>query len=338
VLARQSVPGLGAQCSPSAESKGDSYLGEGHWQISVGYRWQRSHRHFVGTEEQKERERQDSEVVNNIHLLDFAATYAVNPRFSLTVSVPVLIARRVVPGTVFLNRVPPVLNAPDQISHSNGIGDIAITGRVWLVRPPAENRQNISIGFGIKLPTGNIDEQSTIQDISGAVRRVNDQSIQPGDGGTGLIADLQAFKGVGRATLFFSGTYLFNPRNTNGVQTGRARPSEAIMSVADQYLGRAGVVVPVPKARRFALSLGARIEGVPVSDLLGGSEGFRRPGYAISADPGLIYFRNKEIWSLSVPIALFRNRQQSITDLRDRRHGDAAFADYFVTVGYSRRF
>jgi hypothetical protein len=304
----------------------------------VGYRWQRSHRHFVGKQEQKQRREQDSEVVNDIHLLDFAATYAVTPRFNISFSIPVLIANRLVPGTVFRNRVPPILNAPDQHSSATGIGDVAVAGRLWIVRPPAEDRQNVSIGLGLKLPTGRAGTESVIDTVTGPVRRNNDQSIQPGDGGVGVIVDTQAFKAMGEATLFFTGSYLINPRNTNGVQTGRTRPSEAIMSVADQYLARAGVIFPFPKSRRLALSVGGRIEGVPVRDLLGKSEGFRRPGYAISADPGIIYYRGKEIWSVNVPIALQRSRQRSLTDIKDNVHGDAAFADYFITVGYARRF
>jgi hypothetical protein len=167
---------------------------------------------------------------------------------------------------------------------------------------------------------------------------VNDQSIQPGDGGTGIVLDTQAFKGVGKATLFFSGTYLFNPRNTNGVLTGRSRPSEAVMSVADQYLARGGVLLPFPKYPRLGVSFAGRIEGVPAKDLIGKSEGFRRPGYAVSVEPGLIYFGGKNIWSVNVPIAVRRNRVRSVSDKMDGTHGDAAFADYFITVGYSRRF
>jgi hypothetical protein len=336
VLARQSVPGLGAQCSPTAGSGSDSYAGAGQWQISIGYRWQRSHRHFVGQQEQKQREEQQTEIVNNIHLMDFGATYSFSQRFNLTFSVPILFAERTRPGQ--LDRLRGIPNAPDQVSHSAGIGDVALTGRFWLIRPPSENRQNISIGFGLKLPTGDPGTKSTVDTVTGPSRRVNDQSIQPGDGGVGIILDTQAFKGLGRTTVFFSGTYLINPRNTNGVETGRTRPSEAIMSVADQYLARVGIILPVPKAPRLALSLGGRIEGVPVRDLLGKSEGFRRPGYAISADPGLLYFGGKNVWSVSVPIALSRNRLRSVTDIRDNIHGDAAFADYFITVGYTRRF
>jgi hypothetical protein len=275
--------------------------------------------------EQKQRDVENSEVVNNINLFDFAATYAINQRYSVTLSVPLFFASRYSQRT------------PDQVTDASGIGDISIVGRMWLIRPPAENKQNISIGLGIKLPTAKAGVIDTVNTPTGPVTRAVDQSIQPGDGGTGLIADVQAFKVVGKATLFATGVYLFNPRNTNGVQTGR-RPSEAIMSVADQYLIRLGTVFPFPKVRGLAFSIGARGEGVPARDIFGDSDGFRRPGYAIAVEPGFIYSKGKDIWSFSLPVAVRRNRIRSVPDILDNRHGDAAFADYVLLFGYSRRF
>jgi hypothetical protein len=168
-----------------------------------------------------------------------------------------------------------------------------------------------------------------------------DQSIQPGDGGFGLVTELQAFKAVGKVTLFAAGSYLFNPRPTNGVQTFRGRPSEAVMSVADQYAARAGLSVPVGKV---GLSFGARLEGVPAEDLIGSSEGFRRPGYSIAVEPGVSYSWKGNAVSLSVPYLVRRVRTQSVSDKLESqrlgRHvqGDAAFADFVVVVGFSRRF
>jgi hypothetical protein len=77
---------------------------------------------------------------------------------------------------------------------------------------------------------------------------------------------------------------------------------------------------------------------VPVRDLLGKSNGFRRPGYAISADPGFLYARWGYVFSCNVPWAIERNRRRSVSDIANGVHGDAAFADYAVTLGLSRRF
>ena len=110
------------------------------------------------------------------------------------------------------------------------------------------------------------------------------------------------------------------------------------MSVSDQYLVRLGFSRPVPHTRRFAYTLSFRDEGVPVRDLIGKSNGFRRPGYAMSVEPGVEYFRGRDTFSFTVPIAVHRNRKRSVSDIADGRSGDAAFADYVITIGYSHRF
>ncbi|MBI2192534.1 MAG: hypothetical protein HYU36_11180 [Planctomycetes bacterium] len=199
----------------------------------------------------------------------------------------------------------------------------------------------------MKFPTADYKSADHKRKLTGTTLDVNDQSIQPGDGGYGFILDMQAFKQLfeGNLTLYTSATYLFNPEGTNDARTGRRRASEAIMSVPDQYLARAGVAVPIPWIDScspwedgLSLTLGARIEGVPVDDAIGKSDGFRRPGYAVSIEPGLVYAFGKNIFNLSAPVAVQRNRQRSNTDEIDNTHGDAAFADFIILFGYSRRF
>ena len=87
------------------------------------------------------------------------------------------------------------------------------------------------------------------------------------------------------------------------------------------------------------LSLGGRLEGIPVYDLIGGSSGFRRPGYIVSVEPGLFYQRDQLQFFMSLPWALVRNRTQSVPD-KNRTirtgtftQGDAAFADWTLNVG-----
>jgi hypothetical protein len=329
---------IGAACVTEADGGGGSDHNRRRWRLSIGYRKQRSHRHFVGTVEQKEREEQETQIVNDYHLFDVNVAYEFTPRFNMSVSVPFLVASRTRPAT--LDRLRGIQNAPDQVSHSIGFGDISVSGGMWVLDPARENRpkQNVYVGVGVKLPTGNEGVKDTVQTPTGPREIVVDQSIQLGDGGWGLTLNTEMYRDLGRVRLFASGLYLINPRNTNGVPTGRGRASEAIMSVADQYLARVGVSVPVPKKRNWTVSLFGRIEGVPARDLLGKSDGFRRPGYAISIEPGVIYRRARDVWSLSVPIAVKRNRVRSVPDIQDGRHGDAAFADYLITLGYSHIF
>lgn len=340
ILARQSAPASGALCSGTAPAGSfagsEGYLAPGDWQLLVGYRWQKSGRPFIGTEEQVERRRLGLVSINRIHLFDVGVTYGVTRRFSVSANVPIMIATRTRPGNV--DRLLGIPNAPDQVYKSIGFGDVTVSGRMWLARPPAENRQNISIGFGIKLPTGKKDVRDFVNTPNGREKRLADQSIQLGDGGLGFTIDALAFKSFRYFTLSASGVYLFNPRNTNGVPATRPRPSEAIMSVSDQYLARVTAAVPIRQVRGLALNFGGRIEGVPSSDVFGKSDGFRRPGYAIAVEPGFSYTRRSETWSLSVPVAVHRERIRSVPEIRDNVRDAAAFADYLILAGYSRRF
>jgi hypothetical protein len=94
----------------------------------------------------------------------------------------------------------------------------------------------------------------------------------------------------------------------------------------------------------LTVSLAGRIEGVPVYDLVGGSDGFRRPGYAISIEPGMSVTVKSWSFSLYTPVAVYRNRERSVPDLQQSaatetfRHGDAAFADYLVMCNFTKRF
>ena len=42
------------------------------WQLNISHRYFKSHRHFVGTEEQKEREENNTEVINWSHATTFS--------------------------------------------------------------------------------------------------------------------------------------------------------------------------------------------------------------------------------------------------------------------------
>lgn len=340
MAARQSAPVLGAITGlrTAETSSTDAIGGRKRWQLSIGFRKQRSHRHFVGGEEQHEREEQRTEIVNNIFLWDVTLSYDITPRYSAFVSVPFSWATRTRPAT--LDRGVP--NPMAQVSSSAGIGDTSVGVRRWMFDPtPRQARKgNIALGLSLKIPTGNEGVKDTVQTSTGPRTVVVDQSIQLGDGGWGFTLSVDAYKPLRKLTVYGSALYLFNPRDTNGVPTGRGRPTEAIMSVADQYLARGGVIVPVKRGESWAItaSMGARIEGVPPRDFFGKSNGFRRPGYSIAIEPGFNFVRGNDVWSMSVPVAVKRNRQRSVSDWLVGGHGDAAFADYLITVGYSRRF
>jgi hypothetical protein len=331
VAARLDAPVLGVQ---------DTYTGPDSWQVSTSWRYQRSHRHFVGDVEQVNRAIEGSEVINRINQPELGIRYRFDDLWTLSLGIPYLIAERSSPirgaQGVVVDRT---------ITHATGVGDITLVARRLLWEPKKHPDGNLSLGLGIKLPTGQDDVLDSRQRIVNGQRVTTietvDQSIQPGDGGFGFVVDLQAFQRIAHSggALYFSGTYLFNPRNKNGVLTYRGGQGEAIMSVADQYLARLGGTWSESSWKGFGVGLGGRIEGVPVYDLIGGSDGFRRPGYGVSIEPSLSFSRGPHTVSFAVPVAVYRNRLRSVPDrLVPGQHGDAAFADYFFLLGYWRKF
>jgi hypothetical protein len=320
--------------------QGEGFSEKGHWNVSFDWRYQKSFRHFIGTQEQFQRIEEGSEVINRINLADLSIRYNLTDRTDLSVSIPYLMATRSMA----------IRNAQRQIvgrylNQTHGIGDLVFFGHTWLFDPKSLPEQNVQLGLGFKIPTGQDNATDTRQGIvNGQIANVAvqtvDQSIQPGDGGFGFLFDLQAHKLLleRKAALYLGATYMSTPEGTNGVPTYRGRASEAEMSIADQYLLRAGVSVNVPWVHGMAGTLGLRWEGVPARDLIGSSEGFRRPGYAVSIEPGVSYTRNGTTLSLAVPVAIRRDRIVSVPDEADNTQGDAAFADWLLLVGISHKF
>lgn len=337
---------------PEREQLESYNLPKGRWQATLGHRWFRSHRHFVGDVEQNaqnvaggtaERDRAATEVINHVHIPTLGVSYGVTDRLSLSAELPYFHAHR---------RSPVSGSRPSFVTRASGISDLLVMGRIWLGRPARGTPHNLSIGLGLKVPTGNDRVKddflvSTAADGSRiTTRRPVDQSIQPGDGGWGFLAELQAFKALGRVTAFASGNYLANPKEQNDFLRDPTNldpdPTSAYLSIADQYAARVGVAIPA--GRRLAFSLAGRLEGVPSSDLIGGDMGRRRPGYSVAIEPGVSYARNGSIFSLSVPYLVRRVRTQNISDkLASQQtgefvNGDAAFADFVVIAGFSKRF
>lgn len=298
------------------------------WAVTIGYRFQPSSRHFVGTVEQKQREVLGNQIQNTYHLFDIAIERQMTKRFALAATLPV--------GHSYRNQ----LYNPRGEYTVAGIGDATFGGRYWIFKPPTESGGNIAVGMSLKFPTGQYNATGLATNAQGnQIVATADQSIQAGDGGFGFALDMQAYKPFKWGFMgYATGLYLFNPRDTNGVATFRARRGEDVMSVSDVYLARGGIARAIPGIRGLVVTFGGRIEGVPVRDLIGKSNGFRRPGYAISGDPGFLYARWGYVFSCSVPWAIERNRRRSVTDIANGVHGDAAFADYTVTLGVSRRF
>ncbi|AFL83216.1 hypothetical protein Belba_0559 [Belliella baltica DSM 15883] len=313
-------------------------LEKGEWNISSNYRYFKSFRHFSGTEEHPNRVADNTEVINWSHGVDLNVSYAISERAYAVVSLPFAYNER---SSLYEHG----RNSRHK-TYSKGLADMRIGAGYWLLPSEKAKKGNTAIGFGIKIPTGDYNAQSTFYNVgpngTSEVRPV-DQSIQLGDGGLGLIVDAQGIWNLrSNFFLYYDGFYMFNPRNTNGTMTNRSRASESIMSVPDQFAFRAGLFKPIPRLHGLGISLGGRAEGIPIRDLIGESDGFRRPGYIVSVEPRISYMLGNFTTTLTVPVALIRNRTRSLTDIiestpENRRHGDAAFADYLINMNLAWR-
>ena len=327
--------------APVFGAAGTTQGNERKFSLTTSWRYFKSDRHYVGPDYQGERDEEGSQVVNHVNMAEVSLRYNVDRRWSITTSIPYLMNER----------SNPLRNAAREVvarseTQATGLGDITVVGRRWMLNPETHPKTNWVLGFGVKLPTGDPgveDTRTRLADDGSFTKTVEtvDQSIQPGDGGLGAIIDLSWFYSVwkGRMTFYTQATYLFNPEEKNGVPTNRSRESEAIMSVPDQYMARLGASWSGAGWHGWSFGLGGRLEGVPVWDVIGGDEGFRRPGYSIAVEPWFSWTRGQNSVVASVPIAQYRNRTRSVPDrLTPGRHGDAAFADWVAMVSYSRRF
>lgn len=326
-------------CSPSTFTN-SNLIGQG-WQLTTDYRYFESFRHFRGTHEEPDRLTQNTEVINYTTQVTMGLTYNMDRRKGLSFMVPF---NYFVRSSLYEHG-----RTERHTSRASGLGDLRVSFNYWIWHPDSVKHGNLMVSGGLKLPTGNYNARDYFYNVGpdtlGEYRPV-DQSIQPGDGGLGVTIEAQGYLKLARSLFLYGNAfYLINPMEMNGTKTFRETLSpilmnEAIMSVPDQYMARAGLNWSL-KDHGWNVLCGARIEGIPVRDLIGGSAGFRRPGYVLSVEPGLDWMRGRHDLFLSVPIAMVRNRLQSVTDKENSeltgtyRQGDAAFADYLINVTWS---
>lgn len=337
-VAIKSVGGLCTMEHGLADSTGQK------WLLNINNRYYNSYKHFVGDVEQKQRVDNGTEVINHAYTMDIAVTRTLSKRWSISADLPIISNTR---SSLYEHG-----GKERHTTSSFGIGDIRFTGYYWVLDPVKNTRGNIQVGMGLKLPTGDYRYTGRFYTTTPGTTVIGpvDQSIQLGDGGTGITTELNAYYNLSHnLSLYGNFYYLANPREQNGVSTARGGTPSAtavangsdVMSVPDQMMLRAGLNY---MASRFTFSLGVREECLPVHDLIGGSLGFRRPGYIVSAEPGVTYaFKKFNVYAY-VPVAITRNRTQSMadkitTDLTGKyTQGDAAFADYAMNIGLSLRF
>ncbi|HEX4038615.1 MAG TPA: hypothetical protein VHX37_11195 [Acidobacteriaceae bacterium] len=329
----QVIPGLEGKL-PTNQG---GYLLPGHFQLTIGERHQFSYQHYVGDVYQEYRAQQHTQVENRINLMAFDLLYQATPRVSLEFNAPLLFASR------------KSQNSPIEY-QAQGFGDIILAVNSWILSPAAQHKGNLSLGIGVLMPTGNDDVQNTVNtNTSGTGPAVEvtapvDYSIQPGNGGWGMATQWQGFRQIGRRFILYTdGDYIASQGGTNGVQRSATlsttQPLNNYDARSDQYLLEAGAAIPIPALRGLALTVGPRDEGVPAHNLFPNSnDGFRRPGFAVSAGPGFEYTHGNSILTAAVDKAIHRDRTVSVPDQAYGAHGDAAFATTLWLATYTYRF
>ncbi|WP_044238786.1 transporter [Flexithrix dorotheae] len=321
----------------------NSTLTKGEFIAGTGFRYFKSFRHFRGHEEEVNRVEDGTEVINHSYFLDLFLNYGISDRFYGNLVVPFVYHNR---SSMYEHGGNPPRGLGERHeTSSHGLSDIRLGVGYWLFNPKKVINYNYAIGLGVKLPTGKYDYTDLFYN-QGPERNedriaVVDQSIQPGDGGTGITLDMQGYHVLSHSlTMSVNLFYLMNFQETNGILTRNGRSE---FSCPDQYALRLGTFYNT-KMEGLSAYLGGRLEGIPSSDLVGGSAGYRRPGYVLSVEPGITYAKQKFTVNLSVPLAVSRNRTQSYQDKELTEstgvyvHGDAAFADYLINFNFFFRF
>lgn len=350
---------MGGTCAMGTSSYN---LEKGDVQIGAAYRHFHSWRHFVGDVEQPKRQTTGGGIgadgidhgnAVNIysHALDFNLSYGLTNRIQLNASVPFVHNER----SQVLRQTAPVVDTFRYSVYAKGLGDVRLSANYWVFDPKKATKGNLMIGAGLKLNTGSHSETDLAPQANGTKRiAVMDQAIQPGDGGIGVSLEIQAFKQLYKNIYgFANGYYMANPKQSNGTFKSAATKGlegYEIYASPDQYFARVGLMA---SAKDFTFSLAARTEGIPVYDLLGGQVAYRRPGYVHAIEPGVSYRNGSHTFNLFVPYNFYKNRTKSAADIATEKlkntgvtdptklvdvHGDAAFADYSISVGYSFRF
>jgi len=297
------------------------------WALSVAFRRLHADEWFVGRNIDEAAAPFGQPLYLDINSLDLSVTYGVSRRVSVTLTVPMSEGRH---SRLYADKARHAVSA-------RGVGDINAIANVWVWNPDAVLDGNVSLGLGIKAPTGNSRVEDDFFAADGSVsRRVVDQSIQLGDGGWALIGQAQGYRHlVGSLNGYLFGSYLVAPKKKSSVPspvTGVA------LSVPDVFSVRTGVAFAVAPTHGLSANLGVRVDGIPLRDVVGGGDdGFRRPGYTLFLDPGTAFtFRGQE-FTLSIPIRLRQNFSRSLIDRERNLPGGGDLARYLIFAGYSVR-
>ena len=308
--------------------EGQAYQPAREWQLTLAYRRLLSNEWFIGKDENSALAPGGRSPEFRIHTVVADVAYSFSDRYRLRLSVPV--------SSGSLERM-----WPDKAVHkqtARGIGDITVMAEAWALTPRTHERGNVAVGLGLKAPTGTHTFASEFHTAAGPVYFPADQTIQPGDGGWAVLLETRAFRQITeRAYGYAFASYMISPKARSDVEW--VPGSGQHWSVPDVYSARLGGAFALFPDQGITLSLGGRVDGIPIHDLIGGGDDdtIKRTAYVIFADPGLSFSRGSGTLTLSVPYRVAVNRQKSVFEERTNGLNAGGFAKHLVFASYTHR-
>ena len=318
---RFTSPNFGGQQSPYFQAR--------EWLVGVAVRRVATNRFFVGTQQDETKAPGGQPLHLRLNSADLSFAYATSERLSLTLVVPMSYST----GEQAY---------PDLQRHQNsssGIGDINLMGNLWLGAPGSHLKGNVLLGFGIKTPTGRNDVLGKTYDAQGTATDVTlVQTLQLGDGGWAVLLQTQAFRQLSpRGSVYFSGFYSVSlTKHTDVLFPAENR----FWAAPDVYSLRTGFSYGIKAEPGISMSLGGRMDGTMVSDLVGGrTDYYRKPGYTMYVDPGIALQSGPNQFTLNVPVRVRHDYMTMlINNAQTVRAGLGGVSDYVIYAGFSRRF
>jgi hypothetical protein len=319
--------------------------------FGVHYRWFDASQPYSGNLLQQNSIDDNVHEIFNQHAMNIAFSYQYNAQWGATLVAPLVYNQKssvlehsLVNGTFVARQ--------RRVTEGIGLGDVFVMVHWSPVRADEFRRLSLTGSVGVKIPTGDFRQTGTWYNVGPnrtSVIRPLDPIIQPGDGTWGYLADLHgSYRIMNWLGLYADGRYLATPAALNGTSTFRSTFSEQYadeeqVSVSDQFMIRGGVSLMVPNSP-ILFSFGVRVDGTPVNDVFGTSEGFRRPGFATAFESNFIIRSGKINFYLSIPYVYYQVREQSNAEKMytartgQFRRGEASFSRFMLMTGISSSF
>jgi hypothetical protein len=312
--------------TPSLGGEAVSFLHPTQWQVGISYRRVATNRFFIGDQEDEAAAPFGQPLQLRLNSVDATVTYAASYRTNFSLTLPFFY------GTD--SHVNPDLQR-HQMSNT-GIGDITALASVWVADPVKHPHGNLQIGLGVKAPTGTYHAMGLTYFPGGrSAEGEVSPTLQLGDGGWAVLATGQAYQQLaGRTSVYASGEYGMSTRqHTDEIWQGLE------VSVPDVYSVRAGFGYALIPDQGFSVSVGGRVDGTPVSDIIGGRDDYRRDaGYYAYVEPGAAWTSGLNQFTLSVPIRVRAQYYTMALSDGTLRPGGGGVNDYIVYAGWTRRF